>query len=76
MATPHGYQLIDEDKDFNRDINSSRAAIENINRRLQSYATLGCVYRASIDNFDKVTKIAQVISARCNLNFNRQLVRR
>ncbi|CAF1561330.1 unnamed protein product, partial [Rotaria sordida] len=32
---PHGRELTQEDKDFNRDINSARAAIENINQRLK-----------------------------------------
>ncbi|CAF5104661.1 unnamed protein product, partial [Rotaria sp. Silwood1] len=35
---PRGCELTEEDKDFNRDINSARAAIENINQSLKSYA--------------------------------------
>ena len=33
---PRGCELTDEDKDYNRDINSARAAIENINQRLKT----------------------------------------
>ncbi|CAF4703068.1 unnamed protein product, partial [Rotaria sp. Silwood2] len=60
---PHGRELTDKDKDFNRDINSARAAIENISQRLKSYAILGDVYRGAIDNFHKATQIVQVVSA-------------
>ena len=63
---PHGHELTDKDKDFNLDINSVSVVIENINQRLKSYAILGDVYIGSIDNFDNVTKNAQVISALCN----------
>jgi len=52
-----GIYFIQEDKDFNRDINSARAAIENINQRLKSYAILGGVYRGSVHDFHKITKI-------------------
>ncbi len=38
---PHGHELTDEDKNFNRDIDSARVAIENINQRLKTYAILG-----------------------------------
>ncbi|CAF1333978.1 unnamed protein product [Rotaria sordida] len=55
-----GRELTDEDKDFNYDINSARAAIENINQRLKTYAILGGVYRGAIDDFHKTTKIVQV----------------
>ncbi|CAF3852707.1 unnamed protein product, partial [Rotaria sp. Silwood1] len=58
-----GHELTDEDKDFNYDINSARAAIENINQRLKTYAILSSVYRGAIDNFDKATKIVQVVCA-------------
>ncbi|CAF1158057.1 unnamed protein product [Rotaria sordida] len=50
---PHGGELTDEDKSFNRDINSAGAAIENINQRLRTYAILGVVYRGAIDDFEK-----------------------
>ncbi len=73
---PHGRELTDEDKDFNRDINSARAAIENINQRLKTYAILGGVYRGAIDDFHKATKIVQVVSALCNLNLNKHPIRR
>jgi hypothetical protein len=73
---PHGRELTQEDKDFNRDINSARAAIENINQRLKSYAILGNIYRGPVDDFHKITKIVQVIAALCNLNFNKHPIRR
>ncbi|CAF0802221.1 unnamed protein product [Rotaria sordida] len=57
---PHGRELTDEHKEFNRDINSARTAIENINQRLKTYAILGGFYRGAIDNFHKATKIVQV----------------
>ncbi|CAF1377390.1 unnamed protein product, partial [Rotaria sordida] len=60
---PHGRELTDEDKEFNRDINSARATIENINQRLKTYAILGGVYRGASDNFHKATQIVQVVSA-------------
>ncbi|CAF4846550.1 unnamed protein product, partial [Rotaria sp. Silwood1] len=60
---PHGRELINEDKNFNRDINSARAAIENINQHLKTYAILGGIYRGAIDDFHKATKIVQVVSA-------------
>ncbi|CAF4592828.1 unnamed protein product [Rotaria sp. Silwood2] len=73
---PHGRELTQEDKDFNRDINSAKAAIENINQRLKTYAILGGVYRGPVDNFHKITKIIQVIAALCNLNLNKHPIRR
>ncbi|CAF0959069.1 unnamed protein product [Rotaria sordida] len=73
---PHGRQFADEDKEFNRDINSARAAIENINQRLKTYAILDGVYRGAIDNFHKATKIVQVVSALCDLNLNKHPIRR
>ncbi|CAF4771640.1 unnamed protein product, partial [Rotaria sp. Silwood2] len=73
---PHGRELTDEDKNFNRDINSARAAIENINQRLKTYAILGDVYRGPIHDFHKATKIVQVVSALCNLNLNKHPIRR
>jgi len=68
--------LDEEDKDFNRTINSARAAIENINQRLKTYAILGDVYRGDIDDHQKVTKIAQVVSALCNINLNKHPIRK
>ena len=73
---PHGRELTDEDKDFNRDINIARAVIVHFNQHLNSYAILGGVHRGSIDNFDKVTKIVQAIWALCNLNFNKHPILR
>ncbi|CAF1290311.1 unnamed protein product [Rotaria sordida] len=64
----HGRELTDEDKAFNRVINSARAAVENINQRLKTYAILGGMYRGAIDDFDKITKNEQVVCALCNLN--------
>ncbi|CAF4088116.1 unnamed protein product, partial [Rotaria sp. Silwood1] len=71
-----GRELTQEDKDFNRDINSARAAIENINQRLKAYAILGGVYRGRVDDFHKITKIIQVVAALCNLNLNKHPIRR
>ncbi|CAF1634522.1 unnamed protein product, partial [Didymodactylos carnosus] len=73
---PRGRELSDEDKSFNRDINSARAAIENINQRLKTYAILGSVYRGAIDDFHKITKIVQVVSALCNMNLNKHPIRK
>ncbi|CAF4114655.1 unnamed protein product [Rotaria sp. Silwood2] len=73
---PHGRELTNKDKNFNRDINSARAAIENINQRLKTYAILGGIYRGAIDDFHKATKIVQVVSALCNLNLNKHPIRR
>ena len=36
---PHGRELAEEDKDYNRNINSARAAIENINQRPKTVRT-------------------------------------
>ncbi|CAF1359039.1 unnamed protein product [Rotaria sordida] len=73
---PHGRELADEDKDFNRVINSARAAVENVNQRLKTYVILGGVYRGAIDDFDKTTKIAQVVCALCNLNLSKHPIRK
>ncbi|CAF4044763.1 unnamed protein product [Rotaria sp. Silwood1] len=73
---PHGHELTQEDKDFNRDINSARAAIENINQRLNTYAILDGVYRGPVDDFHKITKIIQIVAALCNLNLNKHPIRR
>ncbi|CAF1206290.1 unnamed protein product [Didymodactylos carnosus] len=72
---PRGRNLTSEDKDFNRDINSVRAAIENI-MRLKTHALLGGIYRGAIDDFRKITKIAQVVSALCNMNLDKQPIRK
>ncbi|CAF3549202.1 unnamed protein product, partial [Rotaria sordida] len=71
----HGRELSDEDKNFNRDINSARAAIENINQRLKTYAIIGGVYRGAIDDFEKTTKIVQVVAALCNMNLDKHPIR-
>ncbi|CAF4633632.1 unnamed protein product, partial [Rotaria sp. Silwood2] len=68
---PHERELAEKDKNFNRSINSARAAIENINQRLKTYAIFGSIYRGAIDDFYKITKIAQVVSALCNMNLNK-----
>lgn len=68
---PCGRELAEEDEDFNRNINSARAAIENSNQRLKTYAILGSVYRGGIDDFHKITKITQVVAAVCNMSFNK-----
>jgi hypothetical protein len=73
---PHEHGLTDEDKNFNRDINSARAAIENINQRIKTYAILGGVYRGAIVDFEKAPKIVQVVSALCDLNLNKHPIRR
>ena len=73
---PRGRELEEEDKDFNRNINSARAAIENINQRLKTYAILGNVYRGDIDDLHKITKITQVVAAICNMNLNKHPIRK
>ena len=73
---PHGRELPDEDKDYNRVLNSSRAAIENINQRIKTYSIIGGIYRGAIYDFHKATKIVQVVSALCNLNLNKHPIRR
>jgi hypothetical protein len=73
---PHGRELAEDDKNFNRNINSTRAAIENINQRFKIYAILDSVYRGTIDDFHKITKIAQVVSALCNMNLNKHPIRK
>ena len=68
---PRGGELTSEDKDFNWSIYSARAAIENTNQRIKQYTILGHIYRGSYDDFDKITKIAHVLSALCNLNLDK-----
>ncbi|CAF1081548.1 unnamed protein product [Rotaria sordida] len=60
-------ELTAEDKDFNRFISSARAAIENINQRIKTYAILGSIYKGPYDDLDKITKIVRVVVALCNL---------
>ncbi|CAF1298484.1 unnamed protein product [Rotaria sordida] len=72
---PRGRELTTEDKDFNRIICGERAAIENINQRVKQYAILGHVYRGSYDDLHKITKIAHVVCALCNLNLDKHLIR-
>ncbi|CAF3736711.1 unnamed protein product [Rotaria sordida] len=76
LEHPHGRELTDEDKNFNHGINSARAAIENINQRLKAYAILSGVYRGTIDDFHKATKIVQVVRALCNLNLIKHPIHR
>ncbi|CAF3788300.1 unnamed protein product [Rotaria sp. Silwood1] len=73
---PHGRELTDEDESFNCDINSTRVAIEYINQRFKTYAILGGVYRGPIDDFEKITKITQVVSALCNMNLDKYPIRK
>ncbi|CAF3121603.1 unnamed protein product [Rotaria sp. Silwood2] len=72
---PRGGELTAEDKDFNRSISSARAAIENINQRIKNYAILGSIYRGAYDDFDKITRIAHVVSALCNLKLSKHPIR-
>jgi len=73
---PQGRDLTDEENNYNHDINSARAAIENVNQRLKTYAILGGIYRGTIDDFDKITKIIQVVSALCNMKLNKYPIRK
>lgn len=72
---PHGGELTNVDKDFNRTISSARAAIENIDQRVKQYAILGNIYRGSFLDVDKRTKIAHVVCALCNLNLDKHPIR-
>jgi len=73
---PRGGELTSEDKDFNRNICSARAAIENIIQRIKQYGIIGDAYRGSYDDFDKITKIARVVSALCNLYLDKHPIRK
>ncbi|CAF2788213.1 unnamed protein product [Rotaria sp. Silwood2] len=73
---PHGRESAEEDKNFNRSINSARAPIENINQRLKTYAIYGSICRGAVDDFHKITKIAKVVSALCNMNLNKHPMRK
>ena len=64
------------DKAFNRDINSARGSIENINQRLKTYTILGSIYRGPIGDLHKITKIAQVVSALWNMNLHKLPIRK
>ena len=68
---PHGRELTDKDKTFSHDTGSARAATENINQRLKTFSILGNVYRGAIDDLHKITRIAEVVSALCNMNLNK-----
>ena len=46
---PRGCELEEEDREFDRNMNSARAAVENINQRLKTYSILDGVYRGAID---------------------------
>ena len=72
---PRGGELTAEDKDFNRSISSARAAIENINQCIKTYAMLGSIYRGTYDDFDKITQTAHVVSALCNLKLSKHPIR-
>ncbi|CAF1391737.1 unnamed protein product [Rotaria sordida] len=71
---PCGGHLTAKDKDFNRSICSTRAAIENINQRLKNYAILGHVYKEPYYDIDKITTITHVVSALCNLQLSTHLI--
>ena len=68
-------QLTSEDKDFNLSICRTRAAIENINQRLQHYATSEHVYRGPYDDINKITTIAHVVYAPCNPQLSQHPIR-
>ncbi|CAF3563236.1 unnamed protein product [Rotaria sordida] len=72
---PRGGELTAEEKDFNRSISSARAAIENINRRVKSYAVLGSIYKGPYDDLEKITKIAHVVVSLCNLKLSKYPIR-
>ena len=73
---PRGRELTTEEKNFNRSISSSRAAIENVNQRIKNYAILGSLYRGPYDDLDKITKIARVVAALCNLKLSKHPIRK
>ncbi|CAF2812772.1 unnamed protein product [Rotaria sp. Silwood2] len=73
---PHGGEQTTEDTNFNRNFNSARVAIENINQRFKTYAIMDGVYRGIIDDFHKITKIVQVVCALCNLNLSKHPIRK
>ncbi|CAF1206705.1 unnamed protein product [Adineta ricciae] len=50
---PQGRKLMDENKNYNRDIISAREAIENINQRLETYAVLRNACKGAIDDLNK-----------------------
>jgi hypothetical protein len=60
---PHRDELTAKDKNFNHDVNRARAAVENINQYLKTYAILDGVYRGANDDFHKIIKIVRVVSA-------------
>ncbi|CAF2846147.1 unnamed protein product [Rotaria sp. Silwood2] len=72
----HGGELTAENKNFKRDINSTRSTIENINQCLKIYAIFGSIYRGPIDALCKITEIPQTISALCYMNLNKHLIRK
>ena len=73
---PHGRELTQEDTDLNRNSNSARAAIENINQHLKTYAILDSFYRGPVDDFHKITKIIRVVATLCKLNLNKHPIRK
>lgn len=68
---PYRSKISTEDKNFNRDMNSAKIAIENIYQRLKTYAIFDSIYREAIDDFHKITKFAQVVFILCNLNLTK-----
>ena len=69
-------ELTSEDKDSNRSICSARAAIENINQRIKEYVIVGNIYRRPYDDFGKISKIAHVLFALCNLQLCKHPIRK
>ena len=70
---PRGGELTTEGEDSNRTI-CSTGAIEYINQCIKQYTILRHTYRGSYDNVQKITKIACVVCALCNLNLDKYLV--
>ena len=50
--------------------------MKNINQRLKTYVILSGVYRRAIDDFEKITKITQVVSALCNMKLDKHAIRK
>ncbi|CAF1120533.1 unnamed protein product [Didymodactylos carnosus] len=72
---PRGRELTAEDKDFSRSISSSRAAIKNINQRIKNYGILGSLHGDPYNDLGKISKIARVVPALCNLKLSKHPIR-
>ncbi|CAF3811031.1 unnamed protein product [Rotaria sp. Silwood1] len=70
-----GGVLTTPDKRYSQTISSARAAVENINQRIKAYAILGRIYRGSIDDFEKITKIVRVVCALSNFDVMKSSIR-